>query len=184
MDELKDLNLIISEAKRMSNTFRAFERIPRVLEIIQSSSSYVDGLEKTAKKKQSDIANIDKAIADANGKLSAMNDKVKDKIKEYEDLDAVIAEEKSVLMDIMAEDLKEIKDINNQEISESNELMESKIAENEAAVQKSKDNMLSVLETHKSTIEKYDRLAKESKERADEAVENLEKIKKSLMGGV
>ena len=183
MDEFKDLNLIISEAKRMSNTFRAFERIPRVLEIIQSSSSYVDGLEKTAHKKQDVISGLEKEIVKSKNSLDNMKDKVKDKIKEYEDLDAVVAEERAALMDIMAADLKEIKDINEQELSESNELMESKIAENEAAVQKSKDNMLSVLETHKLTIEKYDKLAWESKERADDAVENLEKIRKSLMGG-
>jgi chromosome segregation ATPase len=183
MDEFKDLNLIISEAKRMSNTFRAFERIPRVLEIIQSSSSYVDGLEKTAQKKNDEIANLDKEIEKSKGELSKMKDKVKDKTDEFNALDTFVAEEKTVLMDAMKAEIDEIGAGDEEILYDSTKAMEDQIEANDKAIEKSKSQMMSLVETHKIKIDEFKSLEESARKRADEAVENLEKIKRSLMGG-
>jgi len=183
MDEFKDLNLIISEAKRMSNTFRAFERLPRVLEIIQSSSSYVDGLEKTAQKKNDEIVNLDKEIEKYKENLSKMESKVKDKILEFDLLDAVIVEEKTVLMDAMKAEIDEIRDAAEEVLYDSTKAMKDQIEANDKAIEKSKSQMMSLVETHKIKIDEFKSLEESARKRADEAVENLEKIKKSLMGG-
>jgi len=183
MDEFKDLNLIISEAKRMSNTFRAFERLPRVLEIIQSSSSYVDGLEKTAQKKNDEIVNLDKEIEKYKENLSKMESKVKDKILEFDLLDAVIVEEKTVLMDAMKAEIDEIRDAAEEVLYDSTKAMKDQIGANDKAIEKSKSQMMSLVETHKIKIDEFKSLEESARKRADEAVENLEKIKKSLMGG-
>jgi len=183
MEKFKDLNQMISEAKRMANFFKAFERIPRVLELMQSSSGFVKGLEKTAGEKKKEIADLGVATVKALDGLSAVKDRIKEKGNELESLNDTMDMRKAGLIADMEVELNEIRKEQEAKLAVAVENMKLQVVVNEKAMNDSEVNMIEVINFHRSEIEKFGDIALDAEERADKALENLEKMKESLLGG-
>ena len=182
MDEFKDLSLLISEAKRMSNAFRAFDRIPRVLESLQSLKATVETLNETAGKKNEEINIFDKKIDTANAKLKSINADIKEKGDEFNALDQTVKNEKSILVSAMMLEVKKFKVDCDDEIEKKRASTEDILAKNDKIIEDSHNKLISVRSENSTKIKELEKVTAEYEKKAATALESLEKIKKSLSG--
>jgi len=183
MEELKDLNLMISEANRMANTFRAFEKIPKILLVLQSSSKLLKELDEEKTKKENDLANLIVKIGQMEDRIDAVGLSIKDKQLEFDDIEDVVSGEKKRLMELMEKEVAESRVLLEEELFDALDEIKAQIEENKEAVSKSEFDMVDAIRTHNVEIEKYKALEADYKNRADDAKEKLDKIKESLFGG-
>jgi len=182
MDEYKDLSLLISEAKRMSNAFRAFDRIPRVLESLQSLKATVVTLMETADKKNEEINILHKKINTSNAKLKSIDDDIKEKNDEFDALDKTVEDEKSVLMSAMLLEIEEFKKECDIKIEKKRALTEETLAQNEKAIVDSNSSVIDTRTENRARVRELEKVTAEYEKKAATALESLEKIKKSLSG--
>ena len=184
MEEFKDLDSTVIEAKKMLNTFRAFEKIPKVLKILQTAVGTTKELNGAISGKRVEIANLDEKIGGKNIQLDKMDAKIDGKNVELRELDKTIDIEKDKLLDVMHEELAEIRKKSELLLKDTVIASGLEIKRNIQSVKNSKKEMEKKVSAHRVEIKLYEDREKDAKGCADKALKDFEKIKKSLLGGV
>lgn len=183
MEEFNDLTLLIAEAQRMANTFKAFERLPRVLQVIQAAKNMPKEMDRLLAVKKAELKDLEKLVETSQNNLSQLTSEVENADKKFNALTDEVNAEKRRLKALMQDELKEARNEANRQLAVINANMDVEIAEHNRMVETSAQKTDKAIELHKTNIGRYQREEAEAKKRADKAAAHLENLKQSLFKG-
>ena len=180
MEPIKDLDLLIAAGDQMAVFFRAFERLPRVLQVIKAAEDMPASLKKEIDDKQIELGELKSSI---HGHKKIF-DRTKESLETVNDnlnaLEGKMEEKKKELLEMMDKDVQEARKAANEKMQRSLKDMNKKLADHVDTIHESEEKLIESVNFHKEQIEIYNMKEKEAKALADEAMVTLEKIKKSF----
>ena len=183
MEELKDLNLMVSEAKRMTNTFRAFEKLPKILQVLQSSDKFLKELDERKTNTEKELADLLNKVDGMTHRIDTVNKTIRDQQFKLDHLKDGVAEEKKTLMaemmEVVEDKVAEEKLLLNVDLDK----LRAKIAQDKTAVAQSRVVTADTIKTHKREMEKYAALEADYHTRAKDAKKSLDEMRETLFGG-
>jgi len=184
MGETKDLGLLISEAERMYNFFRAFEAIPRVLKSLQASQIDHETIKREVLRKEKELEGVELRVKDVKDILKEL-DGLKDVARNaINGLKTETEDRRRAILEEIHNEAKAVKAEIEAEIMKLRKKSEVAIAKNEKEVLVSETMMKDAISAHTKKIAEFAKKEKQAEKRAADAVTELNKIRKSLgIGG-
>jgi len=183
MERIEDLNLMVTEAKRMAATVKAFEKIPRVLGLLQSSSKVLDDLAEEETRARATLEGLKVAIEQVEadrGKVVAEISGARETLNGMRD---EINQERNKLMAGVKTEVEKKRASLEQKLDVTLKDLEGQTATKRAELDAVIESIDIARKDHEANMKQYAQLEADAQKKVAAATKNLEKIKKSLFGG-
>jgi hypothetical protein len=184
MERIEDLGLMVSEAKKMAETFKAFEKIPRILSLLQSSSKMMKDMGGAEKQKQADLEKLDQVITVKMDQVKTVAAKVKEAEDDLADIKKTVATEKAALLNKAKVEVAKKQATMEDRVNAKMQGLEVKVSVAKKVLDGLQKEATLSRATHEAKLLEYATVEADAKARAEDAENNLKKIKQSLFGGV
>jgi chromosome segregation ATPase len=183
MNELQDLNVAIAEARKMASMFRAFEKIPRILEILENTNSTLKTLDAEKNNKEAVLAELDEEINERNAAAEQAEKLMGQKAANLKKVQEEVAAEKARLMKQMRQEAETRQTELDANLAErAGDLMGS-IKAQEVKLERLNKEVAKAEQQHNEQVAQYQKVEADAKARAESAQANLEALKTLLKGG-
>lgn len=182
MEKLQDLNLMVAEAKKMANTFRAFERIPRVLELVQSASKVLVDLGKQEQKKNAELADLDQQLKSAKDSVDKAKAALKKKNDELKKVSDTVDSERKELLKAVDIEIAERRSAAEKDLLKQELDLKARVDAKKSELEDLNSQIAAAQAAHEARVSQYAQSEAAAQRRALDAEKNLEQIKKSLFG--
>jgi chromosome segregation ATPase len=180
MEPIKDLDLVIAAGDQMVGFFRAFERLPRILEVIRTAQEMPASLKKEISDREAELRGLEGEVRQKVHDLDQTKDAIEIANSNLNALEGKLAENKKALLELMDRDVLEARKAANDKMQRSLKNMNEELELHKDTIKESEEKMIESIDFHKRQVDIYKVKEAEAKALSDEAMATLEKIKKSF----
>lgn len=180
MEPIKDLDLLIASGDQMVGFFQAFERLPRILQVIRSAQEMPAELKKEIKDRQDELRGLEDKVTDQICELDRIKESYRLSQSTLNALDAKFESETLRVKALMDAEVHEARQAATEKMQRSLKDMNKELDLHKETIKESEEKLIESIDFHKRQIDVYKVKEDEARALADEAMATLEKIKKSF----